>query len=348
MPPRLAFLTPLVVLAATIASAEKPKVDDRLASLPAAAPAPADNPTTAAKVALGKQLFFDPRLSGGNTLSCSSCHQPHKAFGDSIDWNKGETGITMVRNTQSCLNVGFYTTFFWDGRAASLEEQATGPITSPVEMNQNLDELERELNAVPGYVSQFQAVFGAKPDRKNIAQALAAYQRTLITGPSAFDRYLAGDKHALSDDAKRGLALFTGEARCIECHSGPNLSNGKYYRMGISEEDLGRASFTGKKDDRYKFRTPSLRNVADTAPYMHHGLMHSLEQVVTHYYRGTSRTSTDGLTNEAPNLEERNLDEVPYLIAFLESLSGTMPDFTPPELPLGPVKKQASAAATKK
>lgn len=344
MPLRLAFVTPLFVVVAAVAWAEKPKVDSRLAPLPAAAPAPADNPTTDAKVALGKQLFFDPRLSGGNTLSCSSCHQPHKAFGDSIDWNKGETGITMVRNTQSCLNVGFHSTFFWDGRATSLEEQATGPITSPVEMNQPLDELERELNEVPGYVSQFQTAFGAKPDRKNIAQALAAYQRTLISGPSAFDRYLAGDEHALSDKAKRGLALFTGEARCIECHSGPNLSNGKFYRMGISEEDLGRAAFTGKKDDRYKFRTPSLRNVADTGPYMHHGLMHSLEQVVTHYYRGTSHTSTDGLPNEAPNLEDRSLDEVPYLIAFLESLSGTMPDFTPPVLPPGPVKKNAAPA----
>src|SRR6478752_2235031 len=118
MPHCLSLLLPLVVACTAVAWAERPKVDARLAPLPTSAPAPADNPTTAAKVALGKQLFFDPRLSGGNTLSCSACHQPTKAFGDSIDWNKGETGITMVRNTQSCLNVGFHTSFFWDGRAA--------------------------------------------------------------------------------------------------------------------------------------------------------------------------------------------------------------------------------------
>lgn len=348
MTSRLALLLPLIVVGAAVAWGERPKVDDRLVPLPSVAPAPKDNPTTPAKVALGKQLFFDPRLSGGNTLSCAACHQPNKSFADSIDWNKGETGITMVRNTQSCLNVGFYADYFWDGRAASLEEQATGPITSPVEMNQNLDELERELNAVPGYVTQFQAVFGAKPNRKNIAQALAAFQRTLISGPSAFDRYLAGDEHAISDDAKRGLALFTGEARCIECHHGPNLSDGQYYRMGISEEDLGRASVTGKRDDRFRFRTPTLRNIADTGPYMHHGLYHSLEQVVTQYYRGTSRTTTDGLAIESPDLSDRSLDEVPYLIAFLETLSGTTPEFTPPVLPPAVPKPTPSSSAAAK
>ena len=311
----------------------KPTVDDRLAPLPSVAPAPADNPTTPEKVALGKQLFFDPRLSGGNTMSCASCHKPDRLFGDGTDWNKGEKGVTLLRNTQSCVNVGFYESFFWDGRAASLEEQALGPIQSEVEMNQNLDELERELNAVPGYVSRFQAVFGEKPDRKNIAKALAAFQRTLVSGPSPFDRYLLGDEKALSADAKKGLELFTGAARCIECHNGPLLSDGKYYRMGISEEDLGRAERTGKTDDRYRFRTPSLRNVADTGPYMHNGLFASLDRVVALYYHGVSETTTDGLLIDAPDLSEQSLDDVDYLMAFLESLSGTPPDFTPPVLP---------------
>jgi outer membrane protein assembly factor BamB len=327
------FLSLLILMCPVIAQAGKPKVDNRLAPLPQVAPAPADNPTTPAKVALGKQLFFDPRLSGNNTMSCSSCHMPDRFFGDGVDWNKGENGITLVRNTPTCMNVGFYNSLFWDGRAASLEEQALGPIQSEIEMNQNLDELEEELNEVPSYVEQFHAVFGSKPNRKDVAKALATYQRTLVTTPSPFDRYLMGDESALSADAKRGLELFVGEARCVECHNGPMLSNGKFYRMGISEEDIGREAATGRNEDRYRFRTPSLRNVADTGPYMHNGLAHSLEAVVSRYYHGVSPTTTDGLEVDAPDLQSRDLSDIPYLLAFLESLSGGKPDFTPPTLP---------------
>lgn len=314
----------------------QPKIDDRLEPLPQTAPAPADNPTTPEKISLGKQLFFDPRLSGKNSMSCSSCHMPERWFGDSVDWNKGEEGITLVRNTQSCLNVGFYSSFFWDGRAPSLEEQALGPIRSDIEMNQDLDELEQELNEIPGYVSQFASVFGTKPNRKDVAKALAAFQRTLVAGPSPFDLYLQGDEDALSADAKRGLELFVGEARCIECHNGPMLSDGNYYRMGISEEDLGREKVTGRKEDRYRFRTPSLRNIAETGPYMHNGLVHSLDAAVTFYYRGAPQTTTEGLTMDAPDLRGLSLSDVPYLVAFLESLSGKAPDFTPPKLPPAP------------
>lgn len=342
MPRLKLFLTLLILTCPVVAQAAKPKVDDRLAPLPLVAPAPADNPTTPEKVSLGKQLFFDPRLSGNNTMSCSSCHMPDRFFGDGVDWNKGENGITLVRNTPSCMNVGFYTNFFWDGRAASLEEQALGPIQSDIEMNQNLDQLEKELNDVPGYVEQFQAVFGSKPNRKDIAMALAAYQRTLVTEPSPFDLYLLGDEKALSADAKRGLELFVGEARCIECHNGPMLSDGKFYRMGISEEDIGREAATGKKEDRYRFRTPSLRNIADTGPYMHNGLSHSLESVVTFYYRGVPQTTTDGLTIDAPDLRGQSFSDVQYLVAFLQSLSGKAPDFTPPTLPLDSSKEPAA------
>lgn len=312
---------------------QRPKLDPRLVPLPAEAPAPADNPTTPEKVALGKQLFFDPRLSGNNTMSCASCHKPERWFADGIEWNKGETGVTLVRNTQTCLNVGFYSTFFWEGRATSLEEQALGPIESEIEMNQDLGELERELNAVPGYVAQFQAVFGSKPNRKDVAKALAAYQRTLITGPSPYDRYLMGEDDALSDDAKRGLELFAGKARCIECHNGPNLTDGRFYRMGVSEEDVGRVKATGRKDDRFRFRTPSLRNVAETAPYMHHGLFISLDAVLSFYYNGGADASNYDLPLDAPNLEHRPTSDMQYLLAFLNSLTGTPPDFTPPKLP---------------
>lgn len=338
---RSGWLVVFLIIASSptaVVTAAKPKVDGRLAPLPQSAPAPADNPTTPEKVALGKQLFFDPRLSGKNSMSCASCHMPDRFFGDGVDWNKGEEGFTLVRNTPSCMNVGFYSSYFWDGRAASLEEQALGPIQSDMEMNQSLDELEKELSEVPGYVRQFQAVFHARPNRKDIGKALAAYQRTLVTEPSPFDRYLQGDENALSADAKRGFDLFVGEARCIECHNGPMLSDGKYYRMGISQEDIGREAVTGKKEDRYKFRTPSLRNIAETGPYMHNGLSHSLESIVLFYYRGTSPTTTDGLPIDAPDLQERSLAEVPLLLAFLQSLSGKAPDFTPPTLPANRVQ----------
>lgn len=356
MPRRAAWLILPLAIACAVAHAEKrneppagnasapPSATKRLVPLPRVAPAPADNPTTPEKIVLGKQLFFDPRLSGGNTLSCAGCHQPQRAFGDGVDWNKGETGITLVRNTQSCLNVGFFTSFFWDGRAASLEEQALGPIESEIEMNQNVDELARELSDVPEYAAQFQKIFGEKPSRATIGKALAAYQRSLIPGPSPVDRYLAGDEKALSKSAKLGLELFTGAARCSECHNGPLLSDGKFYRMGITEEDLGRAVVTGKTEDRYKFRTPTLRNIAETAPYMHNGFTHSLEAAVMRYYEGAPRTTTDGLPVDAPDLSGRSLEDVPHLVAFLEALSGDLPDFTPPKLP----PSAPRAAATKK
>lgn len=306
--------------------------EEPLSPLPESAPAPKDNPTTPEKVALGKQLFFDPRLSGDNTMSCATCHLPEKAFGDGVALGKGEKGNALERNTQSCLNVGFFTNFFWDGRADTLEEQALLPIQSPVEMNQELEELEQELNAIPGYVRQFRAIFGTTPKRGGIARALAAYQRTLVTGPSPFDRFLMGE-NALSEDAKRGLELFQGEAGCIECHRGPLMTDNKFYRLGVSHGDEGRAKVTSKKEDRYRFRTPSLRNVAETGPYMHNGSLKTLDDVVTFYYRGIPSRGPEGLTIDTIALSGRSFSEVPLIVAFLESLSGEPPESVPPLLP---------------
>jgi cytochrome c peroxidase len=347
----LLMIRPTTILATTVLFAApafggKPPGDAPWGPLPEIAPAPADNPTTPAKAALGKQLFFDPRLSGANSLSCASCHKPELAFADGTQWNKGELGISLDRNTPTCLNVGFYTSLFWDGRSASLEDQALKPIESDVEMNQSLDELERELNDIPGYIEQFRRVFDAEPNRRDVAKALAAYQRTLVAGRSPFDRYLLGDEDALSDDAKRGWELFRGEARCIECHNGPLLSDGKFHRMGVSEEDAGREKVTGDRDDRYRFRTPSLRNVARTGPYMHDGTLSSLDKVVTYYYRDAPQATTDGLPTDVPDLRGQSYSEIPYLVEFLESLSGEPPDATPPALPPGPGQPTSSNPAT--
>lgn len=304
-----------------------------LVPLPRKVPAPKHNPTTPAKVALGKQLFFDPRLSGDNRMSCATCHIPDKALADGLASAKGHKGKTLERNTPTVLNAGFFSTFLWDGRAASLEEQALGPILSPDEMNQDLDELERELNAVSGYVKQFQAVFGTTVNRDGIAKALAAFQRTLVSGPSPLDRYLAGEKQALSNEARRGLELFTGEAGCVRCHRGVLLSDQKFYRLGLSTKDAGRGKITGRKEDRYKFRTPSLRNVADTGPYMHNGSKKTLEDVVLFYFREVPATAAVGPPIDVEPLLGQSFSDMPAIVAFLESLSGKIPVVTPPKLP---------------
>ncbi|MGZ0174243.1 MAG: cytochrome-c peroxidase [Planctomycetales bacterium] len=323
----------LIVFVSSLSLAEKPDTESELVPLPKKVTAPKDNPTTPAKVELGKKLFFDPRLSGDNKMSCATCHMPDKAYSDGLALSPGADGKLLGRNTQTCLNVGFFETFFWDGRAASLEQQAVGPIQSTVEMNQDLDELETELAAIPRYVTEFKEVFGTKPNKDGIAKALAAFQRTLVTEPSPFDRFLAGDKDALSAEAKRGLELFRGEAGCIECHNGPLLSDGKFYRLGVSFKDEGRAAITGKKQDRYRFRTPSLRNIAETGPYMHDGSQKTLDDVVTFYFRGIPDSGRDGLSLDTASLDGVSFSDVAPMVEFLKSLSGKAPKITPPKLP---------------
>jgi len=300
----------------------------KLVPLPRSAPVSKNNPNTEAKVSLGKQLFFDLRLSGDNKISCATCHSPQKAFADGLPKGKGVDGKTIKRNTPTVLNTAFYKQLLWDGRANSLEEHALGPIKSPHEMNQNLDDLERELNLELGYVNQFSDVFGTRVTRQGIAKALAAFQRTLISGPSPFDRYLAGDENALSDDAKRGFELFKNEAGCARCHHGPLLSDGRFYRLGVKSKDQGRGAITGKKNDNYKFRTPSLRNIAETGPYMHNGSQATLEDVVTFYYRGIPQTPRNGQKLDAKPLLGNSFTEIAYIVAFLESLSGSVPKAT--------------------
>jgi cytochrome c peroxidase len=301
--------------------------------LPPTAPSPADNPATPEKIALGKQLFFDSRLSGDNSKSCASCHMPEKAFTDALTRAKGAGDKELTRNTLSLINAGFYSAYFWDGRAGSLEEQALFPIQSPDEMNQDLPALEKELNSIPGYVAQFRAVFGAGATAGNIAKALAAFERTLVSRNSPFDRYLAGAKNAISEEARNGWELFRGAAECIRCHSGPNFSDGKFYRLGTTYRDRGRGAVTGEKRESYAFRTPGLRDVARTAPYMHDGSMETLAQVVEFYYRGAPIQSPDGLPLDIAPLLGQSYSEISAIVAFLESLNGEPPEISKPTLP---------------
>lgn len=304
-----------------------------LAPLPRKVPAPDDNLTTPVKVALGKQLFFDPRLSGDNSLSCANCHIPEKAFGDGLPRAKGNGGKALTRNTPSLLNVAFQRSYFWDGRSESLEAQALQPIQSPEEMDQDLDNLEREMSAVPGYVEQFKNIFGTNVTREAIADALAAFQRILVTEQSPLDRYLLGDRDALSSEAKQGLELFTGAAGCARCHHGPLLSDGEFYRVLPSSDDTGRATFTGHSEDIGRFRTPSLRNVAQTGPYMHDGSMETLYEVVEYYFRGVPTRNAGGDMLDVEPLLGQSFSDISPLVAFLESLSGCVPEVVPPELP---------------
>jgi cytochrome c peroxidase len=313
---------------------ERP-ADERpsFAALPASVPAPKDNPTTRTKVVLGKQLFFDPRLSGDNKMSCATCHLPDKAFGDGLPRGTGAGGKQLARNTPALWNVGFYATLFWDGRAASLEEQSLVPIQSPVEMDQDLDALVKELAAMRGYARQFEQVFSQPVNKQDVARALAAFQRTLVTRNSPFDRYLAGDKQALSARAKEGMELFQGEAGCIRCHNGPMLSDGKFYRLGVGLEDKGRGGITKKRNDLYRFRTPSLRDVAETSPYMHDGSMETLSDVVQFYYRGVPASGPDGLDLDVEPLVGQSFSDIDAIVEFLKSLSGERPRIAHPALP---------------
>lgn len=323
----------LLLLAGTTLAMEPSSKVPELVPLPKVVKAPEDNSTTPAKVELGRKLFFDPRLSGDNSISCATCHRPDKAFADGLAVSNGAAEKPLTRNTQTCLNVGFFTSLFWDGRAGSLEEQALMPIESQAEMNQDLDELESELSSIPGYVGAFQTVFGRPPDRQGIARALAAFQRTLVTEPSPFDRFLAGETEALSAEARRGLELFRGDAGCIRCHNGPLLSDGKFYRLGVSYKDDGRAQVTGKKGDRYRFRTPSLRNIAETAPYMHDGSLATLEDVVLFYFRSIPDSGPDGLASDAAVLDGLSFSDIDSMVEFLKSLSGKRPEIKAPVLP---------------
>jgi cytochrome c peroxidase len=313
-------------------AAEKSQSVKSLMALPKEPPTPKDNPTTADKAALGKQLFFDPRLSGDNSMSCATCHLPDKALADGLAVSRGASGRTLRRNTQSLLDIAFMSILTWDGQARSLEEQALIPIQAADEMNQKLDDLETELNAVPGYVEAFKRVFGTKVTRDGIGKALATFERTLVTKPSAFDRYLAGDKKALSEKAKRGLDLFQGEAGCVRCHHGPMLSDGQFYRLGIASDDEGRASVTKDQRDKGRFRTPPLRNVDVTGPYMHGGSLATLNEVVTFYYRGIPSSAGKSLL-DVEALVDRSFSEISDVVAFLESLSGEVQRIDAPQLP---------------
>lgn len=302
-----------------------------LGGLPAV-PVPADNPQEAARIELGKKLFFDTRLSLDKASSCATCHDPEKAFADGLPRSRGFKGELLRRNAPTVLNAAYNSAQFWDGRAATLDEQCKGPLLAPAEMNM-LDEkhLVDRLDSIPGYHQEFRSIFKAPPSLDNVAKAVAAFERTLLTPGSRFDRYATGDKTALTQQEKRGLLVFIGKGACSECHNGPNFSDNKYYSLGLASvpTDLGRYEVTKKEEDRNAYKTPALRNVALTAPYMHDGSEATLESVVEFYDRGG-----DAGPNKSKLIYKLNLtaEEKADLVAFLKSLNGDIPKMKAPEM----------------
>jgi cytochrome c peroxidase len=290
-------------------------------------PVSADNPQDEAKVELGRRLFFDARLSRDRAQSCASCHDPEKGFSDGRPRAVGFEGRQLARRSPSVLNAAYNNHQFWDGRASSLEQQAEGPLLAAAEMNMSADLLGARLGAIPEYNRSFQGVFGGSPTLKNAARAIAAFERTLITPNAPFDAYARGKKDALTFNEKRGLILFIGKAACVQCHNGPTFTDSRFHRLGVQgrtpgPEDVGRFAVSGHDQDRGAFKTPTLRNVCLTAPYMHDGAFKTLEEVVDFYDRGG-----DSDPQKSPLIFELGLSqqEKSDLIAFLRSLAGQRP-----------------------
>lgn len=297
---------------------------------------PVDNPMTAPKVALGKQLYFDPRLSGDEKVSCASCHDPRKGWASGAQYSSGVEGKLGGRNSPTIINVAYQPFHFWDGRAESLEEQALGPIQNPIEMNMQLDVLVKKLNKIPGYREQFQKIFGGDATSETIAKAISAFERTILSGDAPIDHFLAGDKKALSDSAQRGLALFNGKARCSACHTGPNFTDNAFHNIGVGmdkkEPDFGRHALSKLEGDRGSFKTPTLREVAKSAPYMHDGSLKTLEDVVEHYDRGG--TANAYLDEEIFPLNLSKTEKADLIRFLTEGLSSTKyPMIAAPKLP---------------
>lgn len=310
-------------------------------ALPDKPPVPKDNPITKAKVELGKQLFFDPRLSKDGTVSCNSCHNVMASGTDNRPVSVGVDAHKGGRSAPTVWNAAFLTTQFWDGRAATLEDQAKGPILNPIEMGMpDPKTVVERIKNVPGYVTQFKKVFGDKDPvtYDNIAKAIATFERTLVTPNSPYDRELKGDKNAMTAGAKRGMKLVQSIG-CTSCHTGPNFSGPASLKVGEgffqkfptftgSEyekkynlmADVGLASVTKKDSDKNMWRVPTWRNVALTAPYFHNGSVATLDEAV----RVMAKTQLN---------KDLADNQVKDIVEFLNSLTGQFPKIALPRLP---------------
>src|SRR5258706_7973080 len=299
---------------------------------PSKIPFPAENPYSDAKTTLGQTLFFDPRLSGPGTMSCATCHNPTFGWEDGLAVGVGHNAKKLRRATPTVLNLAWAELLMWDGSKDGLEDQATGPMENQAEMDKPIDALVAELAGFPGYRRLFRAAFGSEAiSRLTIAQALATFERTLVSNRAPFDRWIDGDDAAIGADAQRGFVLFTGKANCAVCHTGWRFTDDGFHDVGLASDDLGRGE---KMPDvpplQHAFKTPTLRNIGARAPYMHDGSLRTLRDVVKHYNDGF-------LERESLSAEMHRLDlsaaEIDDLVAFMLTLTSRDDAVVVPELP---------------
>jgi cytochrome c peroxidase len=312
---------------------------------------PENNPYSKEKAALGKKLFFDPRLSSSGQIACASCYNPELAWTDNITRSFGHDRQNSVRNAMTIINSGYATSLFWDGRASSLEDQAKFPIMDDLEMNEHLHLAVEKINQIEGYKDLFKEIFCTeKVTLENIQKAIATFERTLTSGKrSKFDQFISGKSEVYTDQEVLGLHLFRTTAQCINCHNTPYFSDNQFHNdgqtlFGTKDEDFGRYNVTKNKEDIGKFKTPTLREVSRTGPWMHHGHFPSLLDVVEFYnlgnpapiqrkYLGTERDSLIPVTSTLLKKLNMSKEEEQALIAFLETLSTPVQRIKAPQLP---------------
>lgn len=289
------------------------------------------NPPTPERVRLGRWLFYDRRLSGDGSVSCSTCHEPAHVFSQATPVATGIRGQKGVRKAPSFVNeaVTLYPYFFWDGRAASLEDQALGPIANPIEMGSTHQSMVATITKIPGYAPYFKQAFGTEAiTKERVVQAIADYERTRMDGNSPWDRWRQNrDEHAVSDEVKKGHELFFGKAKCNQCHLGENFTDSRFHNLGVGYNprtrkyaDVGRYAVTKNPDDLGAFKTPGLRDVDKHAPYMHDGSVATLREVMDLYNRGGERNPhLDPKVGEPLHLSDAEIDD---LIAFMKALDG--------------------------
>ncbi|WP_322097436.1 cytochrome c peroxidase [Pelagibius sp. Alg239-R121] len=295
-------------------------------------PFPSGTPYSPQLATLGKMLFFDPRLSSTGSMNCVSCHTPSFGYEAPVEQAVGAGGQALPRHANTLLNMAWVAPLFWDGRAANLEQQAVGPITSPLEMAGDFDDIVAQLSEIEEYRSWFDKLF---PDegvsRDSILTAIATYERTIVSGWAPFDRWVDGDEDAVGDDAKRGFAVFNGKAQCSNCHTGWNFTDNAFHDIGMGDEDRGRGVLDADSQKaQYAFKTPGLRDLTLRAPFMHNGALADLESVIMHYESGGM-----GRPSASPMMQPFELtdDEREDLLAFLRSLTAEISETAMPILP---------------
>lgn len=299
---------------------------------------PADNPLTTEGVALGRKLFYDPILSNDSTQSCSSCHQQEFAFSDPKQFSVGINGLSGNRNASAIVNAGWLPSAFWDGRVTTLEEQAEGPVSNPIEMHEDWNDAIAKLQNHSTYPADFKAAFSnQKITKELVTMAIAQFERTLISDKSKFDLYLDGEYNLTPLEAAGFNLFFTEKGECFHCHGQPLFTDNDFHNNGLDAtfNDIGYEDVTGKNSDRGKFRTPTLRNIEFSAPYMHDGRFQTLEEVIDFYSDSIKPSSTlDPLMSYDNESFNWTALEKMQLVAFLKTLSDTSfinnPDYKNP------------------